>query len=198
MAQYYSLYSWLLSTIVSSSPSPPPSCSCSSSSSFLSSSPSPPPSCSCFCSSSSSSSSSSFSPSSLSSFFSSFFFFFFSFFPSFYKCAKSAKETSSVGLHTTMGQNNQKSRCKYWATRSSVRSFACSTLRLHAPLCSLICSLAHFAHSRALRKVNKEMAIFLSFFYFLDHSAYNATSSLLTTISFHYLSVNLSDFWRKN
>ena len=99
--------------------------------------------------SSSSSSSSSFSPSSLSSFFSSFFFFFFSFFPSFYKCAKSAKETSSVGLHTTMGQNNQKSRCKYWATCSSVRSFACSTL-----LASLACStvLTHLL-ARSLRSL---------------------------------------------
>ena len=67
----------------------------------------------------------------------------------------------------TVGQINQKPRRKYWATRSSVRSFArtahlfaCSGLlaslapsaaltRSRPPLHSLVCSLIHFAHSLA-------------------------------------------------
>ena len=83
-----------------------------------------------------------------------------------------------------MGQNNKKSRCKYWAIRSSVRSFAhtahslaCSAqlasltrstalTRLLAPLRSLIRSLAHFAHSLARGTVNDRMAILSVFFYF--------------------------------
>ena len=39
---------------------------------------------------------------------------------------------------STVGQNNQKYRLKYWATRSSV-----------CPHCSLLRLLAHFAHSLA-------------------------------------------------
>ena len=64
----------------------------------------------------------------------------------------------------TVGQNNQEYRLKYWATRSSVRSFthtthlfACSALlALLAHTAALTCllthslhSLAHFAHSLA-------------------------------------------------
>ena len=44
-----------------------------------------------------------------------------------------------------MGQNNQEYRLGYWATRLSVRSFACT---------------AHFTHSLARRKVNDWMAIY--------------------------------------
>ena len=53
-------------------------------------------------------------------------------------------------LHGTVGQNNQEPRRKYWATRSSVRSFACSAhsfacsalLVLLARTAALTCSLA--------------------------------------------------------
>ena len=68
-------------------------------------------------------------------------------------------------VHFTMVQNSQKSRLEYWATRSSVRSFArtahafaCSRLRTphrsRPPLRSLVRSLAHLAHSLARGKVN--------------------------------------------
>ena len=50
-----------------------------------------------------------------------------------------------------MGQNNQKSRCKYWATRSSVRSHR---------------SLAHFAHSLARGTVIYQIVILSVFFPF--------------------------------
>ena len=42
---------------------------------------------------------------------------------------------------------------------------------LRAPLRSLVCSLAHFAHSLARGKEDDWMAIFSVFFSFLDHSA---------------------------
>ena len=78
---------------------------------------------------------------------------------------------------------NQKSRRKYWATRSSVRSFARTApsfarslaplprslalhylLRSRAPQRSLIRSVAHSAHSLAREKVNDWMAIHSVFF----------------------------------
>ena len=64
----------------------------------------------------------------------------------------------------TMAQNNQESSRKYWATRSSVRSFtrtahsfACSALLASlARSAVLICSLAHsLTHSQARGKVNE-------------------------------------------
>ena len=61
----------------------------------------------------------------------------------------------SSSLHLTVGQNNQESRQKYWATRSSVRLFArtahlfaCSALCCAALTCSLACSLRSLPHSR--------------------------------------------------
>ena len=77
----------------------------------------------------------------------------------------------------TMVQSSQEFRRKYWATRSSVRSFThllappC-LLRSRATLHSLIRSLAHsFAHSLACRTVNDSMAILSVFLPILDHSA---------------------------
>ena len=82
-----------------------------------------------------------------------------------------------------MVENSQEYRLKYWATRSSVRSFArslapltCSlapdcSLRSRPPLRSLICSLAHFAHFLACGTVNGWMAILSVFFSIFDHSA---------------------------
>ena len=58
----------------------------------------------------------------------------------------------------TVVQNRKEYRLKYWATRSSVWSFAPPLTHLlathsllcpRAPLHSLVCSLAHFAHSLA-------------------------------------------------
>ena len=51
----------------------------------------------------------------------------------------------------TLGQNDQESRSKYWATRLFVRSCARS---------ALLASLAHFAHSQAHGTVNDSMAIY--------------------------------------
>ena len=59
--------------------------------------------------------------------------------------------------YATMVQNNQESRCKYWATCSPIRSitrtvhsFVCSRpLALIARSTALNHSLAHFAHSLA-------------------------------------------------
>ena len=73
----------------------------------------------------------------------------------------------------TMGQNNQDSRLQYWATRLSAPSFARTTrllalhslLRSHALLHSLICSLAHFAHSLTCGTVNDWIAIYPVFFH---------------------------------
>ena len=45
------------------------------------------------------------------------------------------------------------------------------SLCLHAPLRSLICSLAHFTHSHACGTVNNQMTIFSVFFSILSHSA---------------------------
>ena len=78
-----------------------------------------------------------------------------------------------------MVENSQEYRLKYWATRSSVRSFArtahsfaCSGLlaSLHPPLRSLVCSLAHFAHSLARGTEDDWMAILSVFFSIFDHS----------------------------
>ena len=69
-------------------------------------------------------------------------------------------------------------------TARSHRSFALLTCSLappyllcsHAPLCSLVCLLAHFAHSLARGTVNDSMAIYSVFFVYsgpkcnLDHS----------------------------
>ena len=67
-----------------------------------------------------------------------------------------------------MGQINQDYRLKYWATRSSVRSFARTA---HSFACSaLLALLAHFAYSLACGKVNDLMAIFSVFFSILAHS----------------------------
>ena len=41
-------------------------------------------------------------------------------------------------LSSTMGQNDKNSRCKYWATRSSIRSFACTA---HSFTCSALLAL---------------------------------------------------------
>ena len=57
----------------------------------------------------------------------------------------------SASPPSTVGQNNQKPKWKYWATRSSVRSFARTA---YSFACSgLLASLAHFAHSLARGKV---------------------------------------------
>ena len=79
---------------------------------------------------------------------------------------------ATTGFHcTTVVEKRKEHRCKYWATRSSVRLFArtahslaCSGLL--ASLRSLICSLAHFAHSLARGKVNDWMALLSVFFLF--------------------------------
>ena len=76
-------------------------------------------------------------------------------------------------LQSTMVENRIERRCKYWATRSSFRSFArtahsfaCSgLLALLARSAGLTRSLAHFAHSLARGKVNYQMAIFSVFFF---------------------------------
>ena len=66
----------------------------------------------------------------------------------------------------TKVQNNQESRCKYWATRLSFPLFACSALlALFAHIATLCCaelrSLVRFlTHSRARGKVNDKVAIF--------------------------------------
>ena len=74
-------------------------------------------------------------------------------------------------VHCTVGQINQKPRQKYWATRSSICLFACTT---HSFACSallalLTCSVAltcSLAHSLALGTVNNSMAIYSVFFLF--------------------------------
>ena len=85
--------------------------------------------------------------------------------------------------HDTVGQNNQESRLQYWATCSSICSFArtahsiaCSALLVYsfcsrAPLRSLVRLLAHFTHSLPRGTVNDKMAIYPVFFSILDHSA---------------------------
>ena len=87
-----------------------------------------------------------------------------------------------------MVQNRQKYRLQYWATRSSVRLFACSLAPLtrslapdfsHPPLRSLVRSLAHFAHSFAHGKVNYQMAILSEFFSIFDHSGMGKKKFLL-------------------
>ena len=78
----------------------------------------------------------------------------------------------------TMVENRKERRCKYWATRSSFRSFArtahsfaCSgLLALLARSAALTRSLAHFAHSLARGTVNDCMAILSVFFPVFDHS----------------------------
>ena len=76
--------------------------------------------------------------------------------------------------YRTVGQNNEESRRKYWATRSSVHLFACtarrSLVRLlcsRPPLRSLVRSLTHFL---ACGTVNDYMAIFSVFLAILAHS----------------------------
>ena len=77
-----------------------------------------------------------------------------------------------------MVDNSQEYRLKYWATRSSIRSFtrtahsfACfGLLRSRPPLHSLVCSLAHFAHSLARGTVNDWLAVLSVFFSIFDHS----------------------------
>ena len=81
-----------------------------------------------------------------------------------------------------MGQNNQKPRLKYWATRSSVHSFAC---KAHSFACStLLVLLARSAAlirflARSLRSVPcswdsewLDCFLFRVFFSILDHSAF--------------------------
>ena len=89
---------------------------------------------------------------------------------------------------STVGQNDQKSKLKYWATRLSIRSFVCTArcslvCMLHTthfaclPRCAhslarlLACSLTHFAHFQARREVIYWMAIYSVFFFDLAHSA---------------------------
>ena len=83
-----------------------------------------------------------------------------------------------------MVQFSQESGRKFRAIRLSIHSFtrtapsfACFALlashcsiRLCAPLRSLVCLLAHFAHSLARRTVNDWMAILSVFFSIFDHS----------------------------
>ena len=65
-----------------------------------------------------------------------------------------------------MVQNNQEPRLQYWATCSSVHSFARTThsfacsglLRLRLSLCSLVPLLAHFARSLACGKLNDSVS----------------------------------------
>ena len=59
-----------------------------------------------------------------------------------------------------MVENSQEYRLKYWATRSSVRSFA---------------RTAHFAHSLARGTVNDWMAILSELFSIIDHSGKEET-----------------------
>ena len=82
-----------------------------------------------------------------------------------------------------MGQNSQELGRKYWATCSSVCSFARTThsfacfklLASLAPSAALTRSLAHFAHSLARGTVNDWMAILSVFFPIFDHSALKKT-----------------------
>ena len=76
-----------------------------------------------------------------------------------------------------MGQNNQKYRLQYWATRSSVRLFTRSLALLSHSLAppyllrllrSLVRSLTHFAHSLARGTVNYSMANYSVFFFYSD------------------------------
>ena len=77
-----------------------------------------------------------------------------------------------TSLSSTLVQNNQESRLKYWATL-----FACSALlALLTRSAALARSLAHFAHSLACRKVNDLMAIFSVFFPVLAHSVFGNTA----------------------
>ena len=67
---------------------------------------------------------------------------------------KKGRRPNDRPFRCTVGQINKKYRLKYWATRSSVRSFA---------------RTAHFAHSLARGKVNYQMAILSVFFSIFDH-----------------------------
>ena len=71
-----------------------------------------------------------------------------------------------------MVDNSQEYRLKYWATRSSVRSFARSvhSFACSALLASLARSLVRSLNSLARGKVNDWMAIYSVFFSFLAHS----------------------------
>merc|ERR1712081_71167 len=78
----------------------------------------------------------------------------------------------------TVVWNKQEWRRKYWATRSSLRSFACTAhsfacyglLASLVPSAALTRSLAHFAHSLARGTANDWMAILSVFFSIFDHS----------------------------
>ena len=62
-----------------------------------------------------------------------------------------------IQVRSTVGQNIREYRL-YWATRSSVRSFARTAHSLAGPaLLALLRSLAHFTHSLARGKVNDLM-----------------------------------------
>ena len=61
-------------------------------------------------------------------------------------------------------KKNHEYRCKYLATCSSVRLFVCTA---HLFACSILCSLAHFAHSLAYGTVNwLDGFVFCVFFLF--------------------------------
>ena len=85
--------------------------------------------------------------------------------------------SNPVSLQCIVGQNNQESRLEYWATRSSVRSFArtahsfaCSALvALLACSTALICLLACSLTPELVGKLMIRW-LFLLFFSVMDHS----------------------------
>ena len=87
----------------------------------------------------------------------------------------------------TVIQNIQKYRLKYWASCSSIHSFArtthsfaCSTLLASlARSAALIHSLARLLHSLPSGTVNDWMAIYSVFFSILDHSGIERSGCML-------------------
>ena len=106
-------------------------------------------------------------------------------------------------LHSTMVQNNQESRLKYWATRWTIPL----SLRLYRSLNHLFCTayfalLASIVHSAALTRLLARsllrswesylLAIFAAFFSVLDHSTFVYWLAPLT----HFLVPNFARFAR--
>ena len=63
------------------------------------------------------------------------------------------------------------------------------SLRSRPPLRSLVCSLAHFAHSLAHGTVNDWMAILSVFFSIFDHSA---SVEEMISICYHFRTMNIN------
>ena len=67
-------------------------------------------------------------------------------------------EMTPIRIQSTVVQNSQENRLKYWAT--------CSSTHLSTLLCSLVSSLAHFIHFLTRGTLNYWMAIYCVFFLF--------------------------------